>query len=44
MDTPKGRNFHFGVREHAMGAVINGMAVHGGMIPYGGTFLVSQII
>jgi transketolase len=39
-DTPQGRNFHFGVREHAMGSIINGMAVHGGVIPYGGTFLV----
>jgi transketolase len=39
-DTPEGRNFHFGVREHAMGAIINGMAVHGGVIPYGGTFLI----
>ena len=38
--TPDGRNFHFGVREHAMGAVLNGMALHGGVIPYGGTFLV----
>ena len=38
--TPQGRNFHFGVREHAMGAIINGMAVHGGLIPYGGTFLI----
>lgn len=35
-----GRNLHFGIREHAMGAVLNGMAVHGGVIPYGGTFLV----
>ena len=35
-----GRNFHFGVREHAMGAIVNGMAVHGGLIPYGGTFMV----
>ncbi|MEX2180654.1 MAG: transketolase [Gemmatimonadaceae bacterium] len=35
-----GRNFHFGIREHAMGAVLNGMALHGGIIPYGGTFLV----
>ena len=34
------RNFHFGVREHAMGAILNGMAVHGGVIPYGGTFMV----
>ncbi|RLD05100.1 MAG: transketolase, partial [Chloroflexi bacterium] len=39
-ETPAGRNFHFGVREHAMGAIVNGMAVHGGLIPYGGTFLV----
>lgn len=38
-DTPEGRNLHFGVREHAMGAVVNGMAVHGGLIAYGGTFL-----
>ena len=35
-----GRNVHFGVREHAMGAVVNGMAYHGGVIPYGSTFLV----
>jgi transketolase len=34
-----GRNFHFGVREHAMAGVLNGMALHGGLIPYGGTFL-----
>lgn len=39
-DTPAGRNFHFGVREHAMAAAVNGMAVHGGLIPYAGTFLV----
>ena len=39
-DTPEGRNFHFGVREHAMGAAVNGMALHGGVIPYGATFLV----
>jgi transketolase len=38
--TPAGRNFHFGVREHAMGSILNGMALHGGVIPYGGTFLV----
>ncbi len=38
--TPAGRNLHFGVREHAMGALLNGMALHGGVIPYGGTFLV----
>ncbi len=35
-----GRNFHFGVREHAMGAILNGMALSGALIPYGGTFLV----
>ncbi|HEX6316513.1 MAG TPA: transketolase [Gemmatimonadaceae bacterium] len=35
-----GRNIHFGVREHAMGGIMNGMALHGGVIPYGGTFLV----
>lgn len=35
-----GRNLHFGVREHAMGAIINGMAAHGGTLPYGATFLV----
>lgn len=35
-----GRNIHFGVREHAMGGIVNGMALHGGVIPYGATFLV----
>jgi len=35
-----GRNFRYGIREHGMGAVMNGMALHGGVIPYGGTFLV----
>ncbi len=35
-----GRNFHFGVREHGMASIMNGMAVYGGVIPYGGTFLV----
>ncbi len=35
-----GRNIHFGVREHAMGAVLNGLAVHGGIIPFGATFLI----
>lgn len=35
-----GRNFHFGVREHAMGKIINGIALYGGFIPYGATFLV----
>ncbi len=34
-----GRNFHFGVREHGMGALLNGMALHGGLRPYGATFL-----
>jgi len=36
----EGRNFRFGVREHAMGAIMNGMILHGGTIPYGATFLV----
>ena len=35
-----GRNLHFGVREHAMAAIVNGMAAHGGFIPYGSTFLI----
>lgn len=35
-----GRNLHFGVREHAMGAIANGLAVHGGIIPYTATFMV----
>lgn len=35
-----GRNLHYGVREHAMAAALNGLALHGGIIPYGGTFLV----
>lgn len=35
-----GRNIHFGVREHGMGAALNGMAAHGGVIPYGSTFLI----
>lgn len=34
------RNIHYGVREHAMGAALNGMALHGGIIPFGGTFLI----
>lgn len=37
---PGGRNLHYGVREHAMGALLNGLALHGGMLPYGATFLV----
>lgn len=36
----EGRNFHFGIREHGMGGILNGMALYGGVIPYGGTFLV----
>jgi transketolase len=36
----EGRNIHFGVREHAMGAMLNGIAAHGGFIPFGATFLV----
>ncbi|MFW9886776.1 MAG: transketolase [Candidatus Thorarchaeota archaeon] len=39
-ESPEGRNFFFGVREHAMGAIVNGMAAHGGFIPYGATFLI----
>ena len=39
-DCHEGSNIHFGVREHGMGAVVNGMAYHGGVIPYGATFLV----
>jgi transketolase len=35
-----GRYIHYGVREHAMGAAMNGLALHGGFVPYGGTFLV----
>jgi transketolase len=37
---PYGRTLHFGIREHAMGAMCNGIALHGGTRPYGGTFLV----
>ena len=37
---PYGRVLHFGIREHGMGAILNGIAVHGGLRPYGGTFLV----
>ena len=36
---PYGRNLHFGIREHAMGAILNGIALHGGTRPYGATFL-----
>lgn len=38
--TPEGRLIHFGVREHAMAAIMNGMAAHGGALPVGGTFFV----
>ncbi len=39
-DIYEGRNLRFGVREHAMGSILNGMALHGGLMPYGGTFFV----
>ena len=39
-DRMQGRNIHFGIREHAMGAIQNGLALHGGFVPYAGTFLV----
>jgi transketolase len=39
-DDYAGRYIHFGIREHAMGAILNGLAVHGGLIPFGGTFLI----
>lgn len=39
-DDRGGRNFHFGIREHAMGAALNGIALTKGMIPYGATFLI----
>ena len=39
-DDSSGRNIHFGIREHAMGAIINGMALHGGVLPFGSTFFV----
>lgn len=38
--TPQGRYIHFGVREHAMGAIVNGLALYGGLRPFGSTFLV----
>lgn len=38
--SPYGRNLHFGIREHAMGAILNGMTLHGRNLPYGGTFLI----
>lgn len=39
-ESPQGRNYHFGVREHGMGAILNGMTLYGGLRPYGSTFLV----
>jgi len=39
-ETPAGRNLRFGVREHTMGSILNGLALHGDVLPYGGTFLV----
>ena len=39
---PGGRYLHYGVREFGMSAIMNGIALHGGFIPYGGTFLVSD--
>jgi len=39
-DNHKGRNFHFGVREHAMGAILNGLTLHGGLISFGATFFI----
>ena len=38
--TSNARNIHFGVREHGMGTILNGLALHGGFVPFGGTFLV----
>ncbi|MFW9799185.1 MAG: transketolase [Candidatus Thorarchaeota archaeon] len=39
-DAPEGRNFFFGVREHIMGGIVNGLAAHGGVVPFGATFLI----
>ena len=38
--TETGRNMHFGIREHAMGSVLNGMSLYGGLVPFGATFLI----
>ena len=38
--TENGRNMHFGIREHAMGSVLNGMSLYGGLVPFGATFLI----
>ena len=40
VEQPENRYIYYGVREHAMGGIMNGLALHGGLIPYGGTFLV----
>lgn len=40
LDNFAGRNFHFGIREHGMASIMNGICYYGGLIPYGGTFLV----
>ncbi len=40
LEHPEGRNIRFGVREHAMAAIVNGMALHGGVVPYGATFFI----
>ncbi len=39
-ESPEGRNLHFGIREHAMGSIVNGISAHGGLLPYGATFLI----
>ncbi len=39
-DNLAGRNFHFGIREHGMGSIMNGMSLHRGVVPYGATFLI----
>ncbi|HEY5252949.1 MAG TPA: transketolase [Acidimicrobiales bacterium] len=39
-DSPEGAQIHFGIREHGMGSVMNGLALHGGVLPVGGTFFV----
>jgi len=36
----KGKNIHFGIREHSMGSILNGMAIYGGLVPFGATFLI----
>jgi transketolase len=39
-ENPEGRYLHYGIREHGMAAIMNGLSLHGGMLPYGGTFLI----